>query len=128
MPAIYALAAEGPRRFVIKPNLSGVEKAEIIRAAYRQVFQRDIAKAYSQAPCQVEASQVAQGQISMREFIRALGQQGVPPAILQPFCQHPRCGAGLPPFPGRGVSSLEEFRKYFSIVSEQGSMAWWIPW
>jgi phycobilisome core-membrane linker protein len=38
LPATYALAAEGAQRFVMRPRLSGAEKAEIIRAAYRQVF------------------------------------------------------------------------------------------
>ena len=121
LPAIYALAAEGPQRFVIKPNLSGVEKAEIIRAAYRQVFQRDIAKAYSQAPCQVEASQVAQGQISMREFIRALGRsKEYRQQFFSRFANTRAVELAFRHFLGRGVSSLEEFRKYFSIVSEQG--------
>jgi len=121
LPAIYALAAEGPQRFVIKPNLSGVEKAEIIRAAYRQVFQRDIAKAYSQAPCQVEASQVAQGQISMREFIRALGRsKEYRQQFFSRFANTRAVELAFRHFLGRGVSSLEEFRKYFSIVSAQG--------
>jgi phycobilisome core-membrane linker protein len=121
LPAIYALAAEGPQRFVIKPNLSGVEKAEIIRAAYRQVFQRDIAKAYSQAPCPVEASQVAQGQISMREFIRALGRsKEYRQQFFSRFANTRAVELAFRHFLGRGVSSLEEFRKYFSIVSAQG--------
>ena len=121
LPAIYALASEGPQRFVIKPNLSGVEKAEIIRAAYRQVFQRDIAKAYSQAPCQVEASQVAQGQISMREFIRALGRsKEYRQQFFSRFANTRAVELAFRHFLGRGVSSLEEFRKYFSIVTEQG--------
>ena len=74
LPATYALAAESRQRFVMKPGLSGREKAEVIRAAYRQVFERDIAKGYSQVVCAVEATQVRQGQISMREFIRCLGR------------------------------------------------------
>ena len=74
LPAIYALAAEGRQLFEMRPGLSGAEKAEIIRAAYRQVFERDIAKGYSQTPCASQVSQVVQGQISMREFIRSLGR------------------------------------------------------
>jgi len=121
LPAIYALASEAPQRFVIKPNLSGAEKAEIIRAAYRQVFERDIAKAYSQAPCQVEASQVAQGQISMREFIRALGRsKEYRQQFFSRFANTRAVELAFRHFLGRGISSLEEFRKYFSIVSAQG--------
>ncbi|MFZ9230030.1 MAG: cell wall anchor protein, partial [Prochlorococcaceae cyanobacterium] len=48
LPATYALAAEGRQRFNMKPGMSGAQKAEVVRAAYRQVFERDIAKAYSQ--------------------------------------------------------------------------------
>ena len=121
LPAIYALASGSSQRFEMRPGLSGAEKAEIIRAAYRQVFERDIAKGYSQNPCSVEASQVAQGQISMREFVRALGRSKeyrqqfhdrfVNSRVVELAYRH---------FLGRGVSSIEEFRKSFAIVSAQG--------
>ena len=121
LPAIYALASEGRQRFEMRPALSGAEKAEIIRAAYRQIFERDIAKGYSQSPCPVEASQVAQGQISMREFVRALGRSKeyrqqfhdrfVNSRVVELAYRH---------FLGRGISSIEEFRKSFAIVSAQG--------
>nr|APP87987.1 anchor polypeptide LCM [Paulinella micropora] len=121
LPAIYALAAESAQRFVMKPGLDGKQKAEIIRAAYRQVFERDIVKAYSQKVCPVEATQVAQGQISMREFIRALGRSKeyrrqfygrfTNSRVLELAYRH---------FLGRGISSIEEFRRGFAIVSEQG--------
>ena len=121
LPAIYALASESAQRFEMRPGLSGAEKAEIVRAAYRQVFERDIAKGYSQTPCRSEASQLVQGKISMREFIRALGKSKeyrtqfygrfVNSRVVELAYRH---------FLGRGVSSLEEFRKSFSIVSEQG--------
>ena len=121
LPAIYALASEGSQRFEMRPGLSGSEKAEVIRAAYRQVFERDIAKGYSQCPCRSEASQVSQGQISTREFIRALGRSKeyrqqfhdrfVNSRVVELAYRH---------FLGRGISSLEEFRKSFSILSDQG--------
>lgn len=74
LPAIYALSAQGAQRFVMKPGLTGAQKAEVVRAAYRQVFERDLVKGYSQVVCPVEATQLRQGQISMREFVRALGR------------------------------------------------------
>jgi phycobilisome core-membrane linker protein len=121
LPAIYALAAEGAQRFVMRPGLSGSEKAEIIRAAQRQVFERDIAKAYSQEPCSVEASQVRQGQISMREFIRALGKsKEYRTQFFGRFSNSRAVELAFRHFLGRGPSSLEEFRKYFAIVSAQG--------
>ena len=121
LPAIYALASEGRQLFEMRPGLSGAEKAEIIRAAYRQVFERDIAKGYSQSPCADKASAVAQGQISMREFVRALGRSKeyrqqfhdgfVNSRVVELAYRH---------FLGRGISSLEEFRKSFAILSDQG--------
>ena len=121
LPAIYALASEGRQLFEMRPGLSGAEKAEIIRAAYRQVFERDIAKGYSQTPCADKASAVAQGQISMREFVRALGRSKeyrqqfhdgfVNSRVVELAYRH---------FLGRGISSLEEFRKSFAILSDQG--------
>lgn len=57
LPAIYALASEGRQLFEMRQGLSGAEKAEIIRAAYRQVFERDIAKGYSQTPAQTKPAQ-----------------------------------------------------------------------
>lgn len=105
----------------MRPGLSGSEKAEIIRAAQRQVFERDIAKAYSQEPCSVEASQVRQGQISMREFIRALGKsKEYRTQFFGRFSNSRAVELAFRHFLGRGPSSLEEFRKYFAIVSAQG--------
>ncbi|HJN35626.1 MAG: phycobilisome rod-core linker polypeptide [Prochlorococcus sp.] len=121
LPAIYALASEGAQRFNMAPGLSGTEKAGVIRAAYRQVFERDIAKGYSQTPAPVEATQVAQGKISMREFIRALGRsKEYRQQFFDPYVNSKVVELAYRHFLGRGISSLEEFRKAFSIVSEQG--------
>ncbi len=121
LPAIYALAAEGAQRYVMRPALSGGQKAEVIRGAYRQVFERDIQKAYSQAPCPVEATQVRQGQISMREFIRALGHsKEYRQQFYGRFSNSRVVELAFRHFLGRGPSSLEEFRRYFAIVSAQG--------
>ncbi|MEB3301160.1 MAG: phycobilisome rod-core linker polypeptide [Cyanobacteriota bacterium] len=121
LPAIYALAAEGRQRFVMKPGLSGREKAEVIRAAYRQVFERDIVKGYSQQVCPVEATQCRQGQISMREFIRALGRsKEYRQQFYGRFSNSRVVELAFRHFLGRGLSSIEEFRYYFAIVSAQG--------
>ena len=121
LPAIYALAAEGAQRFIMRRAMSGAQKAEVVRAAYRQVFERDIVKGYSQVVCPVEATQVRQGQISMREFIRSLGNSNeyrrqfygrfVNSRVVELAFRH---------FLGRGISSREEFTRYFDIVSAKG--------
>ena len=121
LPAIYALAAETAQRFEMRSGLSGAEKAEVVRAAYRQVFERDIAKGYSQTPSEVEASQLVQGKLSMREFIRALGKsKEYRTQFYEPFVNSRVVELAYRHFLGRGISSLEEFRKAFSIVSNQG--------
>ena len=121
LPATYALAAEGRQRYVMRPRMSGAQKAEVIRAAYRQVFERDIAKAYSQMPCPVEATQVRQGEISMREFIRALGRsKDYRNQFYARFSNSRAVELAFRHFLGRGISSREEFTYYFDIVSAQG--------
>jgi phycobilisome core-membrane linker protein len=121
LPAIYALAADGRQRFVMKPGLSGAEKAEVVRAAYRQVFERDIVKGYSQVVSPVEATQFRQGQLSTREFIRALGRsKEYRRQFYGRFSNSRVVELAFRHFLGRGISSIEEFRRYFAIVSEQG--------
>ncbi|MBM5816087.1 MAG: cell wall anchor protein [Cyanobacteria bacterium K_Offshore_surface_m2_239] len=121
LPAIYALAAEGRQRFVMKPGLSGREKAEVIRAAYRQVFERDIVKGYSLEVCPVEATQCRQGQISMREFVRAMGRsKEYQKQFYGRFSNSRVVELAFRHFLGRGLSSIEEFRYHFAIVSTQG--------
>ena len=121
LPATYALAAEGRQRYIMRPRMSGAQKAEVIRGAYRQVFERDIAKAYSQMPCPVEATQVRQGDISMREFIRALGRsKEYRNQFYARFSNSRAVELAFRHFLGRGISSREEFTYYFDIVSAQG--------
>ena len=122
LPAIYALAAQGKAlRYTMKPGMTGGQKAEVVRAAYRQVFERDIAKAYSQVPRPVEATQVRQGDISMREFIRALGHsKEYQQQFYGRFSNSRAVELAFRHFLGRGISSREEFTRYFDIVSAQG--------
>jgi len=121
LPATYALAAQGAQRFIMRKVLTGAQKAEVVRAAYRQVFERDIAKGYSQVVCPVEATQVRQGQLSMREFIRALGHsKEYRQQFYGRFSNSRAVELAFRHFLGRGISSREEFTRYFDIVSAQG--------
>ncbi len=122
LPATYALGAQGKAlRFVMKPAMTGAQKAEVIRAAYRQVFERDIAKGYGQEVCSVEATQTRQGQLSMREFIRALGRsRDYQKQFYGRFSNSRAVELAFRHFLGRGLSSREEFTAYFDIVSAQG--------
>ncbi len=122
LPAIYALAAQGKAlRYNMKPGLTGGQKAEVVRAAYRQVFERDIVKGYSQEVAPVQATQLRQGQISVREFIRALGHsKEYRQQFYSRFSNSRAVELAFRHFLGRGISSKEEFTRYFDIVSAQG--------
>ena len=62
-----------------------------------------------------------QGQLSMREFIRALGRSKVyQRQFYGRFSNSRVVELAFRHFLGRGVSSIEEFRQYFAIVSTKG--------
>eukprot|EP00871_Galdieria_phlegrea_P003989 jgi/Galph1/4591/GphlegSOOS_G3285.1 len=120
LPQIYFLSSGTTLKYVMKTNLSAEEKNAVIRAAYRQVFERDIVKAYSLSLSKLE-SRVKIGQISMKEFIRALGKSFLyRKEFFDHFVNSRVIELAFRHFLGRGISSLEEFRKYFSIVSQEG--------
>jgi len=72
LPQIYFNTAERRQKFVMKAAMTGAEKNEVVKAAYRQIFERDIARAYSQGVSDLD-SKVKNGEISVREFVRRLG-------------------------------------------------------
>ncbi|OCQ92222.1 photosystem I reaction center subunit X [Oscillatoriales cyanobacterium USR001] len=123
LPQIYFIAAEQRQKFVMKPGLSTSEKQEIVRAAYRQVFERDITKAYSQSVSDLE-SKVKNGEISMKEFIRRIGHSPLyRQQFYDRFVNSRAVELAARHFLGRGLSSREEFTKYFAIVSKGGLRA-----
>jgi len=120
LPQIYFISSEHRPRFAMKPGLSSGEKQDVVKAAYRQVFERDITRAYSLGISDLE-SKVKNGEISMKEFIRRVGKSPlyrknfydryVNSRVVELATRH---------FLGRGLSSREEFTKYFAIVSKGG--------
>nr|YP_009398694.1 phycobilisome linker polypeptide [Kuetzingia canaliculata]ARW67880.1 phycobilisome linker polypeptide [Kuetzingia canaliculata] len=120
LPQIYNQAGFSSQKFVLKSSLSVNEKNTVIRACYRQVFERDILKAYSLSFTDLE-SQVKTGQLSIKEFIRSLGKSSTyKKQFNQPFVNSRVVELALKHFLGRGLSSIEEFQKYFSILSSRG--------
>lgn len=123
LPQIYFNAAERRQKFVMKPGLSLLEKQDVVKAAYRQVFERDITRAYSQGISDLE-SKVKNGEISMKEFIRRLGKSPLyRKQFYEPFVNSRVVELAARHFLGRGLSSPEEFSKYFSIVTAKGLSA-----
>jgi len=120
LPQIYFNSAERRPKFVMKTGLSAGEKQEVIKAAYRQIFERDITRAYSQSISNLE-SQVKNGDISMKEFVRRVGKSPLyQKQFFQPFINSRALELAFRHFLGRGPSSREEVQKYFSIVSSGG--------
>lgn len=120
LPQIYAIAAERRPKFVMKPGLSSSEKNEAVKAAYRQVFERDITRAYSLSVSDLE-SKVKNNEISMKEFIRRLGKSPLyRKNFYEPHCNTRVVELACRHFLGRGLSSPEEFTRYFDIVSKGG--------
>jgi phycobilisome core-membrane linker protein len=123
LPQIYFNAAERRPKYVMKSGLSAVEKNEVIKAAYRQIFERDITRAYGQSISYLE-SQVKNGTISMKEFVRRLAKSPLyQKQFYQPFINSRALELAFRHILGRGPSSREEVQKYFSIVSNGGLSA-----
>ncbi len=120
LPQSYFNAAERRQKFVMKPGLSSTEKESIIKAAYRQVFERDIIRAYSQSISYLE-SQVKNGDISMKEFVRRLAKAPLyRKQFFEPFINSRALELAFRHILGRGPSSREEVQSYFAIVSTGG--------
>jgi phycobilisome core-membrane linker protein len=120
LPQSYYNAAERRPKYAMKPGLSASEKNDAVKAAYRQVFERDITRAYSLSISDLE-SKVKNCEISMKEFIRRLGKSPLyRDNFYAPYVNSRVVELALRHFLGRGLSSREEFQKYFSIVSEGG--------
>jgi phycobilisome core-membrane linker protein len=123
LPQSYFNAAERRQKFVMKPGLSALEKQAVVKAAYRQIFERDITRAYSQSISYLE-SQVKNGDISMKEFARRLGKSPLyRKQFFEPFINSRALELAFRHFLGRGPSSREEVQTYFSIVSDGGLSA-----
>ena len=120
LPQSYFNAAENRQKFVMKTGLSTTEKQAVIKAAYRQIFERDITRAYGQSISYLE-SQVKNGDISMKEFVRRLCKSPLyRKQFYEPFINSRALELAFRHILGRGPSSREEVQDYFSIVSEKG--------
>ena len=120
LPQSYFNAAENRLKYAMKPGLSNSEKQTAIKAAYRQVFERDITRAYSLAISDLE-SKVKNCEISMKEFIRRLGKSPLyRKQFYEPYINSRALELAFRHFLGRGPSSREEVQTYFSIVSKGG--------
>jgi phycobilisome core-membrane linker protein len=104
----------------MKPGLSILEKQDVVKAAYRQVFERDITRAYSLNLSDLE-SKVKNGEISMKEFIRRLCKSPLyRKNFFEPYINSRALELAFRHILGRAPSSREEVQQYFSVVSAGG--------
>ncbi len=122
LPETYKLTNLRPK-FVIKPGMATTELREAIRAAYRQVFERDLTRAYGVSLGDLE-SQVKSGQLSAKEFIRRLGKSRLyRQEFYEPFTISRVIELAVRHFLGRGLYSIEEFQTYFDVITQGGLAA-----
>ncbi len=122
LPEIYQLTNVRPK-FEIKPGMAPTEQQEAIKAAYRQVFERDVTRAYGVQLSDLE-SQVKGGQISVKEFIRRLGKSRLyRQEFYEPFTISRVIELAVRHFLGRGLYSIEEFQTYFDVITQGGLVA-----
>jgi phycobilisome core-membrane linker protein len=120
LPQIYFNASERRPKYAMKPGLGVSEKNDAVKAAYRQVFERDITRAYSLGISDLE-SKVKNGDISMKEFIRRLAKSPLyRKNFLEGYINSRALELAFRHILGRGPSSREEVQNYFSIVSSGG--------
>lgn len=123
LPQIYFNAAERRPKYAMKPGLSATEKNDVVKAAYRQVFERDITRAYSLSVSDLE-SKVKNSEISMKEFVRRLAKSPLyRKNFFDPYINSRALELAFRHILGRAPSSREEVRNYFSIVSSGGLAA-----
>jgi phycobilisome core-membrane linker protein len=123
LPQNYFNTAERRQKFVMKAGMTGTEKNDVVKAAYRQVFERDITRAYSQSVSDLD-SKVKNGEISVREFVRRLGLSPLyRDQFFLPFINSRAVELAFKHFLGRSPESREEVAAYFAIVSKGGLAA-----
>ncbi len=123
LPYIYGLAGQAKRKFRIDSTTTGEQKEIAIKAAYRQVFERDIRAHYGQS-VSVPESKVKNGEFSVREFIRNLGKSELyRKQFFEPFIDSRALELAFKHFLGRAPESRAEVQNYFSIVASGGLYA-----
>ncbi|MCU0570476.1 MAG: phycobilisome rod-core linker polypeptide, partial [Oculatellaceae cyanobacterium Prado106] len=119
LPESYSLSAQH-LRFVWKPHMAETELQALIQAAYRQVFERDIVRELGVALTGLE-SQFRSGALSTKEFIRQLGHSRLyRDQFYEPFVISRVIELAVRHFLGRAISTPQEFRKYFEVISTGG--------
>ena len=120
LPQCYEESNHPTPRWEMRAMRSDSEKDDVIRAAYRHVFERDVARTHGDAFKDL-VSQVKSGRISMQSFIRELGQSRLYRRLYyEPYSISRSIELACRHFLGRGLSCIEEFQTYFELIADKG--------
>ncbi|MEO0768504.1 MAG: phycobilisome rod-core linker polypeptide, partial [Cyanobacteria bacterium J06649_4] len=120
LPASYEDSASAMPRWTMKCDLPDIEKEAVIKAAYRQVFERDISKLYGEKLTEL-VSQVKEGRRSMASFIQQLGKSRLYRQLYyEPYTISRAIELACRHFLGRGLSCIDEFQQYFERIATEG--------
>jgi phycobilisome core-membrane linker protein len=123
LPESYVLSATHRPKFVMKRGLPATEQEAVIKAAYRQVFERDVTREYGVALTDLE-SKFKSGAFSTKEFVRHMGKSRLYRKLCyEPFVISRVIELAVRHFLGRGLSSIAEFQTHFDTISEKGFSA-----
>ncbi len=119
LPALYALAGQKRAAFKMSTGASSSEKERVVRAGYRQVFERDIL-AYGQSVSYLD-SKVKNGELSVKEFVRELGKSELyRKQFFEPYINSRALELAFKHFLGRAPESRKEVQTYYSVVAAKG--------
>ncbi|MGC1308153.1 MAG: phycobilisome rod-core linker polypeptide [Phormidesmis sp.] len=123
LPESYEESGSLQPRWVMTPDISDIEKDQVIKAAYRQVFEQDVAHlcgtTLNELVSQVKSGHGKNG--SMAEFVRQLGKSRLYRRLYyEPYTISRSIELACRHFLGRGLSCMEEFQEYFELVADKG--------
>jgi phycobilisome core-membrane linker protein len=110
--------------FKLLSNLDKVAVQNTVRAAYRQIFERDLEPYIIQAEFTALESKLSNGEINLKEFIEGLGTSDL--YIKEFYAPYPNTKVielGTKHFLGRAPLNQKEIQKYNQILASQGLRA-----
>lgn len=112
---------EQTKIFKLENNADKTAVQTIIRAAYRQIFERDIEPYVAQNEFTALESRLGNGEITVKEFIEGLGGSNL--YIKEFYTPYPNTKVielGTKHFLGRAPKDQQEIRTYNQILANQG--------
>jgi phycobilisome core-membrane linker protein len=112
---------EQTKVFKLENNDDKTEVQTVIRAAYRQIFERDVEPYIAQNEFTALESRLGNGEITLKEFVEGLGNSNL--YIKEFYTPYPNTKVielGTKHFLGRAPKNQAEIREYNVILASQG--------